>query len=339
MKSAYFTVILAGGVFLASTSGFAKVIDKYGVSVQVSNAGGPYSEFLLAGMGTTCNSNLNVSESEMLLDSSGQYKERTFKSGGDFSMTLFGQPQASMSLPVNPENKDPHLTVEVQETCVHNYTERRTCTDNQGRKYSCDQPESDIIPLNWSCQVPASQFPAQKGAGMTVQCNPPNNQAYMMAFGGDQLHQAILNLAHQKTFTINVQNQGQDFHYENYNCPSNIDLAHLDPNLDKIIRVAGGVQTGGLAKSDIDYSYSINGGSVKDKIRKDGSTNFDILYCEKSPGEPIDLKLAAKHGSNGSPAQEAVFNGTGDPRKTLQFEMPGSLWGKVKSQVQVQLAQ
>lgn len=335
----YLKTIAVSTCFLASLAGNSKTIDKYGVSVQVENLGGQLPEVALGLAGVTCTSSLSVAERETIRGKQGENDSHTFKSNGQMTLTMLGQPQSHTVVPVNPDNKDPKITVSIFENCSGSFPTPTMCTDpRSGKTYACVQRQTVSMPMSWSCEVPAANLPQGQNAKKSIQCNPPNDMAYWNAFSNNPMQALLMNYLHQKKITINTENLGREYHMEKYNCPDNLDMAHLDPNLTAVIRLSGGIKTGALATNKVDYKFSINGGHEQQKTRADGITNFDILYCKKNPGEPIELKLGATYGSKEVSDQRAVFD-SNNPygKRTLPYKVKGSLWGSVDSSVEAQI--
>lgn len=324
-------------LFAASPS-WGKTVNTYGVSVQVQNTamgGSQAPEYMLMAAGLTCTSSLGITETESILGKQGQKENHTFSSASDFSLTVIGQPQKQTQVTVNPDNDNPTVSVEVSENCFGSLPKVTTCDDGNGHTSICTKTETVNMPMHWQCDIPASQLP--KSGSSSLQCNPPNDDALLGALINSPQHAVLLNYLHSKKITINSEFQGTKELYRNYNCPDNTDLAHLNPDLAKILHVEGGIKTGSFATNNMQYSYSINGGPQVEKNRADGITNFDILYCKKSSGEPINLSMSAQYGNHSVPAAQAVFDGSGVGQQTMHFQTKGSDWGSQDSQVTVQM--
>ena len=339
--------LASAALFIASSTSLAKTINTYGVDVEVENNGAgqianqltggrlgasgaqvvnQLVEIGMAAKGVTCTSSLSVSETESMLGKKGQMETHTFSSASDFALTAFGQPQSVSEVTVNPDHADARINVSVQESCNGTVTHRGTCTDSQGNSYSCLKSEDVNLPMHWQCEMPASQLSTSlSDPKRVIACNPPNDQAIFGAFSDNPLHSIALNYLHSKTITISTQFQGSKEHSVNYNCPNNINMAHLNPDLDKVLHFDGGIKTGAFATNDIDYKLSINGGPQIEKDRADGLTNFDVLYCKQNANQPIDISLGAQYGNKTVSAQEARFDG-GVSQQTMHFQTKGSDW-------------
>jgi hypothetical protein len=387
MSKNWVKFVTVSGMILSGQLAFAKTIDTYAVSVNVQNtAANAIGQGLGISNGTanlvmgvaelasgiSCTSTLIVEEKETLQNKVGGQSEYDFSSSADFSLSELSQPQSQTSVTVNPNNINPMISVTVQEYCSAQVPEQTTCPvttttggggddDSDGSSdggddnatttttyVPCTQMETETLPLSWSCDFPANQFPQTKGASNSLSCNPPNNDAFLALFSDSPIGAMALSLLHSKQITVNLQNEGRSYHFVNYNCPQNVmdNVANLNSSLDKILSVSGGVKTGNLAGNNINYDISINGGPVVQKDRSDGITNFDILYCQQTPGAQIDLTLNAEHKKgkviqgtpdDGAPYTEFNANDQGIS-KTIDYQAPGSLWGHVNSQVNVQMA-
>jgi hypothetical protein len=344
----FFSFILA--ITIIPNLAFAKTISKYNVAVKVENQGlGQAGDIAgaigmaLGGYGFACTASLGVSQIETIQDAKGQDIQKTFEHKSDFSLTAFGQPQAAGEIPVNFGNKNPHLDINIYQTCSGN--KPSTCYDSKNRPYSCTEFVS--IPMQWNCSIAGSQYPgpsptdrqniaAARNLQHEYECKPNNNMAMLGMFTGGIGASLVLNALNQKKITTTLSYLGKTEHIEKINCPSDAEIGQMDPALQKMFRLSGGISDAHFANA-ADYQVSVNGLGPVYKHRDDGLANFDVLYCKKNKDENVELEVGVKTSSKDYGVQTFMAEkGNVISSKRFDYKRGGMLWGSWDSQVQVQ---